>query len=352
MKAVVIEEPNRMVVSRIEDPTPATGEAVIKVEACGICGTDIHVLRGEFAPTRYPIVPGHEFCGEVVAVAKDVRNVKAGDFVAVDPSLFCGKCRQCRAGRFNLCENWNAIGVGSANGASAEFVAVPAANAFQLPPDMPRHWGALVEPLSCAVHGLDQVDLKVAGDYLIYGAGTMGLLLAQLAKDSGATQLDMVDPNSKRHALARRLAADRVAASADELDRPQGWDVVIDATGVVRAIEDGLRRVARGGTFLMFGVANADATATFSPFRVYNDEIKIIGSMAVLHSFERALSLLARGGVIDCEAMITNRFQLDEYQGAIDTFLAGGGLKVQVAPGDASTPASPSSRDVSRGTNR
>jgi 2-desacetyl-2-hydroxyethyl bacteriochlorophyllide A dehydrogenase len=331
VKAVVIERPNTVSVTRIEDPTPAAGEAMIKVEACGICGTDIHVLHGEFAPTRYPIVPGHEFCGEVVAIAKDVRNVKVGDFVAVDPSLFCGHCRQCRAGRFNLCENWNATGVGSANGASAEFVAVPAANAFQLPPDMPRHWGALVEPLSCAVHGLDQVDLQVADNYLIYGAGTMGLLLAQLAKNSGASHLDMVERNPRRHDLAKRLAADRIAASADELDRPQGWDVVIDATGVVQAIEDGLKRVARGGTFLMFGVANADATASFSPFKVYNDEIKIIGSMAVLHSFERALMLLAKG-VIDCEAMITSRFKLDEYSKAIDTFMAGSGLKVQVSP--------------------
>jgi len=331
VKAVVIDKPNTMSVTRIEDPTPAAGEAVIKVEACGICGTDIHVLHGEFAPTRYPIVPGHEFCGAVVAVAKDVRNVKVGDFVAVDPSLFCGHCRQCRAGRFNLCENWNATGVGSANGASAEFVAVPAANAFQLPPDMPRHWGALVEPLSCAVHGLDQVDLQVADNYLIYGAGTMGLLLAQLAKNSGASHLDMVERNPRRHDLAKRLAADRIAASADELDRPQGWDVVIDATGVVQAIEDGLKRVARGGTFLMFGVANADATASFSPFKVYNDEIKIIGSMAVLHSFERALTLLAKG-VIDSEAMITSRFKLDEYSKAIDTFLAGTGLKIQVSP--------------------
>ena len=331
MKAVVIEKPGTMAVSSIDDPTPNAGEAVIKVEACGICGTDIHVLHGEFAPTRYPIVPGHEFCGEVVAVAKDVKNVRVGDFVAVDPSLFCGHCRQCRAGRFNLCENWNAIGVGSANGASAEFVSVPAANAFALPADMPRHWGALVEPLSCAVHGLDQVDLKVADNYLIYGAGTMGLLLAQLAKDSGASQLDMVERNPKRHDLAKKLAADRIAVSADELDRPKGWDVVIDATGVVPAIEDGLKRVARGGTFLMFGVANADATATFSPFKVYNDEIKIIGSMAVLHSFERALTLLAKG-VIDSDAMITNRFKLDDYSKAIDTFLAGTGLKVQVSP--------------------
>jgi len=249
----------------------------------------------------------------------------------VDPSLYDGTCRQCRAGRFNLCENWNGIGVGSANGACAELVAVPAANAFRLPPEIPRPWGALVEPLSCAVHGLDQVGLRAAGDYLIYGAGTMGLLLAQLAKDGGATQVDMVDTNPHRHAVATQLAADRIAVSADELDQPQGWDVVIDATGAVPAIEDGLRRVARGGTFLMFGVAKDDASAKFSPFRVYNDEIRIIGSMAVLHSFERALALLVKG-VIDCEAMITNRFPLDDYSKAIDAFLAGSGLKVQVAP--------------------
>jgi len=331
MKAVVIEEPNEVSVKQVDDPTPAPDEALIKVEACGICGTDIHVIRGEFAPTRYPIIPGHEFCGEVVAIGGEVRNLRVGDFVAVDPSLFDGTCRQCRMGRFNLCENWNAIGVGSANGACAELVAVPAVNAFRLPADMPRNWGALVEPLSCAVHGLDQVGIRAADDYLIYGAGTMGLLLGQLVKDSGAERLDIVDTNPTRHALAKRLAADRVAVSAAELDKPEGWDVVIDATGAVPAIEDGIRRVARGGTFLMFGVANADAKATISPFRVYNDEIRIIGSMAVLHSFERALALLAKG-VIDSAAMITDRFTLDDYSKAIDAFLSGRGLKVQVAP--------------------
>ena len=331
MKAVVIREPNQVSVERVDDPTPAPDQAIVKVEACGICGTDIHVIRGEFAPTRYPIIPGHEFCGEVVAVGGAVRSVSAGHFVAVDPSLYDGTCRQCRAGRFNLCENWNGIGVGHSNGACAELVAVPAANAFRLPADIPRHWGALVEPLSCAVHGLDQVGARAADAYLIYGAGTMGLLLAQLAKDSGATSVEVVDTNVHRHALAKKLAADRVAASAAELDRPEGWDVVIDATGAVPAIEDGLKHVARGGTFLVFGVANSDAVAKFSPFRVYNDEIKIIGSMAVLHSFERALSLLAKG-VVDCEAMITDRFPLDRYAEAVDTFLAGTGLKVQVAP--------------------
>lgn len=331
MKAVVIEQPNKVSVENVEDPAPTAIQVVLEVEACGICGTDIHVIRGEFAPTRYPIVPGHEFCGEVVAAGRDVHNLRIGDFVAVDPSLFDGTCRQCRAGRFNLCENWNAIGVGSVNGACAQFVAVPGANAFVLPKELPRNWGALVEPLSCAVHGLDLIKVHAADTYLVYGAGTMGLLLAQLVKDSGAGGLDIVERNPNRHALAKRLAADRVAVSADELDRPQGWDVVIDATGVIPAIEDGLTRVARGGTFLVFGVADSDAKATFSPFRVYNDEITIIGSMAVLHSFERALALFARG-VIDSDALITNRYKLDEYSTAIDTFLAGTGLKVQVAP--------------------
>jgi 2-desacetyl-2-hydroxyethyl bacteriochlorophyllide A dehydrogenase len=329
VKAVVIEEPGRIAVSKLADPTPGPTEAVIDVEACGICGTDIHVLEGDLPMTPYPIVPGHEFCGEVVAVGSDVGNIRVGDFVAVDPSLFCGHCRFCRLGRFNLCENWNATGV-TRNGASAELVLVPAANAFPLPAETPKRWGTLVEPLSCAVHGFDQIDPRLASSYLIYGAGTMGLLLAQLARHAGAGAVEMVDKNPGRFELAKRLAADRVSASADELDRPGGWDVVIDATGVVPAIEDGLRRVGRGGTFLMFGVAGKDAMARFSPFRVYNDEIRIIGSMAVLHSFERALELLVRG-VIDCEAMITHRFPLDRYAEAIDTFRQGGGLKVQIA---------------------
>src|SRR5438046_4159635 len=140
MQAVVSEAPNDLKVKKIDDPSPKIGEVVVKVEACGICGTDIHVLEGEFAPTRYPIVPGHEFCGEVLAVGAGVRNLAVGDFVAVDPSLFCGRCRFCRIGRGNLCDNWNAIGVGTSDGACAEFVRVPSANASQLPPDPPRRW--------------------------------------------------------------------------------------------------------------------------------------------------------------------------------------------------------------------
>jgi 2-desacetyl-2-hydroxyethyl bacteriochlorophyllide A dehydrogenase len=252
-----------------------------------------------------------------------------GDFVAVDPNLYCGHCQYCRMGRENLCENYSAIGV-TRDGACAEYVQVPSASAFVLPEEMPRRWGTLVEPLACAVHGLDRAGPALGASYLIYGAGTMGLLLAQLARHAGAGRVDVVDRNSERLALAARLAADRAAESAAAFDPLGGWEVVIDATGAVPAIEDGIRRVKRGGTFLMFGVARADAGATISPFRIYNDEIRIVGSMAIHHSFERAVQVLAKGA-IDCKAMITHLYPLESYGTAIETFVSGEGLKIQVA---------------------
>jgi 2-desacetyl-2-hydroxyethyl bacteriochlorophyllide A dehydrogenase len=330
LRAVVIEQPGVLRVERVGDPTPGPREVVVAVEACGICGTDIHIVDGEFAPTPYPIVPGHEFCGEVVALGERVSELAEGDFVCVDPSLFCGECRFCRDGRGNLCERWNAIGV-TTSGACAELVSVPAANAFPLAPEVPRRWGTLVEPLSCAVRGFDRIPARLADNYLVYGAGTMGLLLAQLARAAGATSVSVVDTNPERLPRAARLGADHTATSADALERPRGWEVVIDATGAVAAIEDGLTRVARGGTFLVFGVAAPEAQARFSPFRIYNEEINIVGSMAVLHSFERARDLLERG-TIDAEAILTHRVGLDDYDGAIQTFRDGAGLKIQVAP--------------------
>jgi 2-desacetyl-2-hydroxyethyl bacteriochlorophyllide A dehydrogenase len=181
------------------------------------------------------------------------------------------------------------------------------------------------------VRGFDQLQVRLADHYLIYGAGTMGLLLTQLAAGAGAASVSVVDRNPERLPRAEALGATHVAGDASELDRPRGWQVVIDATGVVAAIEDGLRRVRRGGTFLMFGVASEEATATVSPFRIYNDEIRIIGSMAVLHSFERARDLLVAGAV-DADALLTHRMGLGDYPEAIDAFRSGRGLKIQVAP--------------------
>ncbi|MEU1408584.1 zinc-dependent alcohol dehydrogenase family protein [Streptomyces sp. NPDC005728] len=330
MRAVVVHTPGHYEVTTVTDPTPGPGEVIVAPAAVGICGTDLHIVQGEFAPTPYPIIPGHEFTGEVVALGAGVTGLRTGEQVAVDPSMFCGACHYCANGRGNLCENWGAIG-DTVDGAMAEYVKVPAANCYRLPASIEVAQGALIEPLSCAMRGFDVLPRRLGDHYLIYGAGTMGLMMLQLARNAGAASLSVVDINTDRLKVAERLGADATAVSAAELDRPQGWETVIDCTGVVPVIEDGLGRVRRGGTFQQFGVAPSAATASFSPFRVYNDEITIVGSMAVLHTFGRAVDLMARG-VIDADTMITHRFPLDDFGTALQTFREGSGRKIQLRP--------------------
>jgi 2-desacetyl-2-hydroxyethyl bacteriochlorophyllide A dehydrogenase len=330
MRAAVITGPGQVEVATVDDPAPGGGEVVVAVAACGICGTDLHILDGEFAPTL-PIVPGHEFAGEVVALGVDVVGLAIGDRVAVDPSLHCGACQECRRGRGNLCERWGAIGVSTAGGA-ADYALAPAGNCVRLPEHVDLRDAALIEPLSCSVRGFDVVDVRLGDRCLIYGAGTMGLINLALALRSGATMVDVVDVNPARLERAKAGGATAAVTSADDLDPGRGWDLVIDCTGVVAAIEDGLERVRRGGTFLQFGVASETAVASWSPFRIYNNEITIAGSMAVLHSFERAAEIFA-AGVLDPGLIISDRIPLEQYPQALDRFRRGLGTKTQILPG-------------------
>jgi 2-desacetyl-2-hydroxyethyl bacteriochlorophyllide A dehydrogenase len=331
MRAAVISAPGKVEIATVDDPAPGPREVVVAVDGVGICGTDVHLLDGELPYRPYPVIPGHEFAGSVVAVGDEVSELAVGDLVAADPNLPCGECRHCTTGHSNLCVRYSALGV-TVNGACAEFVAVPVGNCVRLPPSVPLAHAPLIEPLSCAVHGFDRLPGRVGEHYLIYGAGTMGLLMAQLALRAGAATVSAVDLFEERLAVATGLGATHVAVHADLFARPGGWDVVIDCTGAVRAIEDGLTRVRPGGTFELFGVAPAGATASFSPFRIYRDEITIVGSMAVLHSFGRAVDLLA-AGAIDAEAMISHTYPLDSYVEALDAFRAGIGRKLQIRPG-------------------
>jgi 2-desacetyl-2-hydroxyethyl bacteriochlorophyllide A dehydrogenase len=287
-------------------------------------------MDGEFAPA-YPIVPGHEFAGTVVEVGADVTELRVGDAVAVDPSLHCGECYYCRRARGNLCENWAAIGVTTTGGA-AEYAVAPGKNCVRLPDGVTVADAALIEPLSCAVRGFDVLPRNMADHFLIYGSGTMGLMMMELAKRAGAASVSMVDLNPERLETAKLLGCTAAVTSADELDAPRGWDIVVDCTGVEAAIADGLRRVGKGGTFLQFGVANYDARATIEPYKIYNREITITGSMAVLHSFERAGDLFA-AGVLRPDVFISHRFPLEEYADALAQFQAGVGRKIQVVPG-------------------
>ena len=329
MKAAVITGPGAVEVTTVADPTPGRREVVIDVAACGLCGTDLHILQGEFAPTL-PVVPGHEFAGVVVGLGSDVTELAIGDRVAVDPSLYCFECHYCRLGRNNLCERWGGIGVTTAGGA-AEYALAPVANCVKLPDHIATQDAALIEPLSCAVRGYDVLTSQLGAQVLIYGSGTMGLMMLQLAKRVGAASVEVVDLNPERLKTATLLGVTATAATPDEFDRPRGWELVIDATGNAQAIQDGLSRVGKGGTFLQFGVADYATRAVIEPYKIYNQEITITGSMAVLHSFERAAELFATG-LLDPDIFISDRLPLDSYADALGRFAAGKGRKIEVVP--------------------
>jgi 2-desacetyl-2-hydroxyethyl bacteriochlorophyllide A dehydrogenase len=331
VRAIVFAEPRSWSLEEVPDPVPGPREVLVRVEAVGICGTDIHVLDGEFAPTRYPIIPGHETSGVIEAVGERVTELAPGDRVSVDPTLTCGECSYCSIGRSNLCEQWNGSGVARTNGSTAELTVAPVRNVHRLPDDVDLALAALIEPLSCAIHGYDLLPRRMGEHYLVYGAGTMGLMMAQLAPRAGAASVTVVDRNPARLEVARDLGVERVLVSADDADHGGGWDVVIDCTGVVAAIEDGLTRVRRGGVFQQFGVAPADVTARYSPFGIYNDEISVVGSMAVLHSYGRAVEMFA-AGALHAERMVSHAYALEDYGEALDAFKAGTGRKLQIRP--------------------
>jgi threonine dehydrogenase-like Zn-dependent dehydrogenase len=216
-------------------------------------------------------------------------------------------------------------------GGAAELAVAPGRNCVKLPEHIATADAALIEPLSCAIRGYDVLSGNLGSYVLIYGSGTMGLMMLELAKRVGAAGVDVVDVNPDRLATARLLGVSASGATPDDIERPGGWDVVIDATGNERAIQDGLGRVAKGGTFLQFGVSDYAARATIEPYRIYHQEITITGSMAVLHSYERAADMFA-AGVLDPAVFISDRFPLADYAHALDTFRQGIGRKIQVVP--------------------
>ena len=331
MRAVVLTGPGAVSIETIPDPSPGPGDLVVSVAGCGMCGTDIHLLDGELPYDSFPFVPGHEFVGEIVATGREVDPGLVGTPVAVDPNIPCRHCEECRRGRSNLCLQYAALGV-TTDGGCAEYVRVPHQLAYALPGGMTAGGAQLVEPLSCAVHGFDLLPRRPGDRYLIYGAGTMGLLMGLLAQDLSSHPVHLVEPNPERAARAAALGF-AVAEGPDQLDGGDQWETVIDCTGVVAAIEDGLSRVRRGGVFQCFGVASPGATARFSPFDVYRREITIIGSMAVLNSFDRAVSLAGHHAE-QLATLVTHRYPLERYEDAVAIFRSGAGTKIVVGSVD------------------
>lgn len=339
MRAVVFTAERELALVDRPRPVPGYKEILIETAAVGICGTDAHVFDGEFEGTIFPLVPGHEATGTIVALGEGVNDrvfdFAIGDHVAVNPSTTCGECEYCLNGHQNLCRFWNGLGVVASDGASQQYFVAPAGNVYKLRPQTDVYEAALIEPLACAIRGWDVLPRRLGDHVLVYGAGTMGLLMAQLASRAGASTVTIVDLNEERLKTAEECGIPFRYQSANDAERER-WDVVIDCTGNIHAIEDALTRVKPAGFFQDFGVAPADQTARFSPFRVYRDEISIVGTMAVLNSFGRAVELF-EAGAINATAMISHSFALEDYAVALDMFRRGEGRKLQIRPNDSSS---------------
>ena len=322
MRAAVIEAPGRVAVRDVPDPRPAPGEVVVSVALAGLCGTDLHIFAGEVNYV-YPIVPGHEVVGTIVELGDGVVGLSPGMPVAFDPNIPCGQCHFCRRLRFNHCLNWQAIGV-TRDGGFAERVAVPAKVVYPIG-DLPFERAVFIEPLSCVVYGLQRAAPALGDRVLIFGAGPIGLLLMQAVRRAGAAQVVVTDLQRERLALASDLGAEVVVPAQGGGDQPaalrqmapQGYDLVVDATGVPAVVARCFDYVTPGGKVLLFGVCPEDATIPFSPFDLYRRDVSVYGSFALNVTFGPAIELL-RAGAVRVQPLISHRVPLEQFPQALE----------------------------------
>jgi threonine dehydrogenase-like Zn-dependent dehydrogenase len=335
MDALVIPAPGRAEYRTVPTPVPGPGEVLIRVAAAGLCGTDLHIYRGEYE-AEYPIIPGHEFCGTIAALGNGVDDLDVGARVAADPNIFCHTCVYCRREMHNQCLNLRAVGV-TTDGAFAEYVLVPRDVVYPIG-DLPFAQGAFIEPLSCVVYGMQRARPRPGDDVLLFGAGPMGCLLTQMLRHSSAARVIVVDQSAERLDLARRLGATHTVLADGGQDQalrelaPSGYDFCVDATGVPAVVERAFDYLAPRATMFMFGVCPNDAQVQVSPYRIFRNDWRVIGSFALCYTFQEAIRLL-RGGLVQVEPLISHRLALSEAAAAFTTVQRDPGrMKVLVLP--------------------
>ncbi len=338
MKALVYSEPKVFAYTDVPDPQIRADEVLIRVKACGLCRTDMHIHEGHFI-SQFPLTNGHEFAGEIAEIGADVSAFKVGDRVVADNTELCGHCFYCRRDQPLYCENFVSHGCNCAGG-FAEYVAVKAEKAF---PIQKLSWreAIMAEPTACAVHGLDVIAVKPGSDVLMFGAGPTGLILAQLLKANGAAQLVVAAPPGQKLDLAQELAADHVVpVDRDDHDAhrtairnayPNGFDTIVEATGAPGMFQDCLNYVRKGSQIIAYGVYPSDATTQVNPYDIFAQELVIKGSFAQTHCFDRAVTYLETGAVRVGD-MVTHEVPLADYGKALDMMKNREGIKIAVCP--------------------
>lgn len=337
MLSVYLDEIGRLKLGEREAPKVKEDSILIRVLACGICGTDVHVFKG-INKGKPNIIRGHEFVGEVLEIGERVDDIKVGDIVVVDPNIPCMKCHQCRNGRIHLCKNLTAIGV-DMDGGFAEYCLVPSKQAYKLPTNIEPIVGALAEPLACAIHGIDRLGIKEGEDVLIIGGGALGLILTQLVINAGASKVFVSEPYKEKRDLALGFGASRVIDPINEdifkvvkeETSNKGVDIVIEAVGSGKTILQAINLVSDGGKVLFFGVAPEDVLIEVSPFEVYRRELTLMGSFVNPFTMDRAVSLISNRR-INLYPLISEIIPLKEIEKGIEIASSGRAIRVLVKP--------------------
>ena len=321
MKAAVLEAIKRIAVKDIPAPIPKDDEVLIKVKTCGMCGTDLKLYNGQYS-ARVPVVPGHEYSGEIVALGKNVRNLKVGQRVVSDPNESCGKCYWCRNHQPCFCKELAAYGV-LRDGGFAEYCTASEKGVYPIPEAVDDETAAFAEPVSCVVHAVDRVNYRSGETVAIIGGGPMGQIHLQFALCSGARKVILIEPEETRRQMAKRFGA-HVVINPKEGDLKEqilaeteglGPDVVVEVVGRADTIELAVDLAKRGGRVLIFGFAPEGQKASIIPFNVLSRELTILGSWVNPYSYSRALEVLASGR-IQVKPLISNRLKLDEISNA------------------------------------
>lgn len=314
MRAARISGPHDVRVETIPVPQPGRGDVLIHVARAGICGTDLHILDGDYALAQFPMTPGHEFAGTIVAIGEGVTRHMVGERVTADPNLPCGTCPECQRGTVNQCHDLQVVGV-TRDGAFAPYVVVPERVVVPIG-DLTFEQGALVEPLACVAWGLERIRIHPGDQALILGAGPMGLMLLQAVKASGATRVAIVDLVPSRLQRAEALGAD-LTVTPDDVDTlrafaPHGFELVVEATGIPAVLETNLPLARAGGTIWVFGVAPGDATARIRPYDLFRHDLTLIGSFAVNQTMPHAVAMLEGSG-IDVTSLVSHVLDIESF---------------------------------------
>lgn len=314
VKALLLTAPSQLEFTDCPDPVPADDEVLLRIRACGICGSDIHGWDGSTGRRRPPLIMGHEAAGEIVAIGPRVQRWRTGDRVTFDSTISCGVCAFCRDGRVNLCESRRVVGVAPAeyrqHGAFAEFLVVPARILYALPPSLSFTHAAMIEPVSIAIHAVQRVRIAPTDTAVVVGAGMIGLLVIQALRWAGARQIVAIDLAENRLALAKELGATRtlksdacdVVAEAAALTAGRGADCAFEVVGVGATLNLALATLRRGGSAVLVG--NLAPKTDFPLQAVVTREITLYGSCSSAGEYPLCLDLIAKG-VIRVEPMIS-----------------------------------------------